>query len=350
MTAATLIDHAAGDLSFPFPDAPPIGRPVSVAPGLYWLRLPMGGRPDHVNNWIIDGPDGWILIDCGMNNAETAAIWQSLFDGFLAGKPISRIVCTHAHVDHVGFLGRLSEMTGAPLTMTLAEFLTATVRINEPPERMLEQARASAHRCGCPPHVIDAMSARRGAVRGNYSGIPTTYDRAIGGQRLKLGDRSWQVLTFGGHSPEMLCLFDPEAKLLIAGDQVLTQITPSINVHPTEPEGDPLAQFYASFPGLKSLPPDTFVLPSHGMPFFGLHPRVDHFHDHHESRLNKIEGFVGAASTAYEVAMQTFPRAMETHVARQAMAEALAHLHFLRNQGRLTSSVDADGVVRFHTV
>lgn len=337
-------------LRFPFAEPPACGMPFEVAPDVYWLRLPLPGRLDHVNNWILRGEDGWTLIDCGLNNTDTTAVWDALFDGFLAGAPVARIIATHAHVDHIGYLGHLVERTGAPLVMTLAEFLTATVRIGEPPERMVEQARQNAQRCGCPPDVVEAMSARRSAVRGSYSGIPLTYRRAIAGQTLRAGGRDWQVMTFGGHSPEMLCLFDPAARILIAGDQVLTQITPSINVHPTEPEGDPLSQFYRSFPELARLPQDTFVLPSHGMPFYGLHARVLEVERHHAARLDKILGFLGEASTPYELSLRTFPAAMTSPVARQAMAEVLAHLHFLRNQGRAASNSDDAGVVHFRRV
>jgi glyoxylase-like metal-dependent hydrolase (beta-lactamase superfamily II) len=43
-----------------------------------------------------------------------------------------------------------------------------------------------------------------------------------------------------GHSPEHVCLFDAEARLLISGDQVLPRITSNVSVTPTEPDADPL--------------------------------------------------------------------------------------------------------------
>jgi glyoxylase-like metal-dependent hydrolase (beta-lactamase superfamily II) len=338
---------AESELDFPFGQAPDFGVATPVAPGIHWVRLPLQGRPDHVNVWLLEDAAGWTVVDCGLNDARTAGIWEELFAGVLGKRPVRQVVATHAHVDHIGWLGHMVERTGAPLTMTLAEYLTAANRVGEPEERMAEQARVVAHRCGCPPGVAEEMSARRRVVRGAYSGVPLHYRRVMAGDRIAAGGRTWEVHTHGGHSPEMLMLFDPDAHLLIAGDQVLTQITPSINVHPTEPWGDPLELFYRSFPALRALPADTYVLPSHGLPFYGLRARIDQVERHHDARLAKIRGFVTGDTSAYEVALKTFERAMQAPVARQALAETLAHLHYLQNTGQVTATEGADGVVRF---
>lgn len=347
MTRGALDGANEGSLMYPFDGPPEDGDTCEVAPGLFWLRMPLDGRPDHVNIWLLEECDGWTVIDCGINNDRTHEIWQRHISGMMKDKPVRQIIATHAHVDHIGYVGRLARQTGAPVTMTLAEFLTGTVRVSEPPERMAEQARRMALSCGCPEDVAERMTLRRRKVRESYSGMPLTYRRTIAGQRLRAGRRDWLISTWGGHSPEMLCMFDEQAGILIAGDQVLTQITPSINVHPTEPRGNPLAQYYQSFTGLKAFPDDTLVLPSHGMPFHGLHRRIDQIRDHHEDRLDKILGFVGAGATPYEVALRTFERAMKSSVARQALSETLAHLHFLVQRQLLIESTDAEGTIRF---
>ena len=86
----------------------------------------------------------------------------------------------------------------------------------------------------------------------------------------------------------MVCLLDRDGKVFIAADQVLSNITPSINVQMREPWGNPLKQFYDSFCVLLGLPDDCAVLPSHGRPFMGLHERVIQLRDHHDERLDFI--------------------------------------------------------------
>lgn len=345
MAADQIADYS--ELIHPVETPPPAGSVMEIASGIHWLRMPLPGRLDHVNLWILEEEDGWTLIDCGLNNPQSAEIWTSLLDGMLSDRPIKNIILTHAHVDHIGYLGHLVEQTGAPIIMTMSEYFGASLRIFEPHERMVAQSTFALNRCGCPPDIMEAMVSRRKEVRTSYSGIPPYFSRAMDGQGMTIGRRYWQFRTFGGHSPEMLCLHDVEGKVLIAGDQVLSQITPSINVYPAEPLGDPLSAFYESFPKLEALDADTFVLPSHGRPFYGLHQRVRYFREHHEERLGKILSYVEGDVTAYEVALKTFARAMETHVARQALAETLAHLHFLEKRGRINSRMDDAGRVYF---
>lgn len=334
------------DLVYPS-ETPPPGGVMEIAPGIHWIRMPLPGRLDHVNLWILEDTSGWVLVDVGINNSVTAAVWDHVFNDILLNKPVNRIILTHCHVDHIGFVNQLVERTGAPVIMTMTEYFSAALRIFEPNERMTAQTVFALTRCGCPPQAMEAMLSRRKEVRSSYSGMPPFFLRAQDGDELEIGKRRWRLYTFGGHSPEMLCLFDPQNNVLIAGDQVLSQITPSINVHPADPFGNPLANFYESFPRLLKLPENTFVLPSHGRPFYGLWQRVGQFQQHHEERLSKILSFIDGSATPYELALKTFTHAMETHVARQALAETLAHLHFAERRGSVRSSTDSHGVVHF---
>ena len=72
--------------------------------------------------------------------------------------------------------------------------------------------------------------------------------------------------------PEHACLFCEETGVLIAGDQILPRISPNISVQAYEPDGDPLARYLGSLTKLRGqLPPDMLVLPSHNLPFRGVH-------------------------------------------------------------------------------
>src|SRR5690349_11816924 len=51
---------------------------------------------------------------------------------------------------------------------------------------------------------------------------------------------------------------------------------------------DPLGSFLASLRRLRALPEDTLVLPSHGVPFYGLRQRVDDLTGHHREQLDKL--------------------------------------------------------------
>ena len=45
------------------------------------------------------------LVDTGFDTRKTQAIWETLLAGPLAGKPVTRVIVTHHHPDHVGLAG-----------------------------------------------------------------------------------------------------------------------------------------------------------------------------------------------------------------------------------------------------
>ena len=100
----------------PLDCAPPEpGQLVKLADDLYWMRFRLPFRLNHINLYAFDTDAGWLLLDCGINSAETAAAWTTMLTGPLAGRPVEGIIVSHYHADHVGYAGPLAERTGAPV-------------------------------------------------------------------------------------------------------------------------------------------------------------------------------------------------------------------------------------------
>jgi hypothetical protein len=93
--------------------------------------------------------------------------------------------------------------------------------------------------------------------------------------------------------------------------------------------------------------PDILVLPSHGLPFRGLHARLGQLRDHHAARLNAALDALVEPRTAAELVPVLFRRELDSHQLSFALGEALAHLRFLEDEGRAIRVVDVDGVHRF---
>src|SRR5207249_2552212 len=53
-----------------------------------------------------------------------------------------------------------------------------------------------------------------------------------GTELLELGGRRLRVEWTPGHSPGHVCLYDAEARILFAGDQLLPDVSPNIGLHP----------------------------------------------------------------------------------------------------------------------
>jgi glyoxylase-like metal-dependent hydrolase (beta-lactamase superfamily II) len=175
------------------------------------------------------------------------------------------------------------------------------------------------------------------------SPIPVAMVRLQDGDELRIGARTWRVVTGSGHSPEHACLVDDAAKLMIAGDQVLPRITSNVSLSLSEPEADPLGEWLASIAKLKRLPDDMLVLPAHGEPFTGLHARLDALAEGHAGRLDALHDHLGEPRRAVDCFSILFGRKIGDNLLGLATGEALAHLRHLEVEGRATRE-ERDGV------
>ncbi len=339
-------------LSAPHPfagvDPPPAGCAHDIAPGVLWLRMPMPLALDHINLWLLADGEGWTAIDCGLTTDATRAAWEAVFAGPMGGRPLTRVLCTHMHPDHVGLADWLCARWSAPLWMTQGEYLSA--RVLSAGLVPTDTASMLAHfRCHGAPE--DARSQLR--ERGNFyarmvPSVPACYRRISHGERLRIGDDIWEVIEGGGHSPEHASLWCAARGLLIAGDLLLPRITTNVSVFPIEPDADALGRYLASLARFDALPADTRVLPSHGLPFSGVHARLRYLRDHHAERLAAVSAACASAPrTAAELVPVLFKRMLDAHQLGFALGEAIAHANHLWALGKLRRSIDDDGIVRF---
>src|SRR5690606_8744105 len=82
--------------------------------GVEAIRIDLPFRLNHVNCFLAETGQGWTVIDAGLNNDETIALWEWK----LQDKQVTDILVTHYHPDHFGYAGRLQEKTGATVRMT----------------------------------------------------------------------------------------------------------------------------------------------------------------------------------------------------------------------------------------
>ncbi len=75
-------------LRFPCGDVPEPGDIKNVAPGIYWLRMPLPFQLNHINLWLIEEEDGWTIVDTGINSQDTRTLWEKIFAEKLQGKPV----------------------------------------------------------------------------------------------------------------------------------------------------------------------------------------------------------------------------------------------------------------------
>lgn len=179
------------------------------------------------NVYFVDDGEGGVVVVDPADHPD--AILQAL-----DGRPVSAILLTHGHYDHVGACAALREATGAPVIANAAE----EDRINNPREGYAGRM--------APPCEVDRT--------------------VVDGDVLQFGKTSWQVMHTPGHTEGSTCYFLDPAQgtnpagrpMLLAGDTLF------YGSHGrTDLPGGNYDEMLASLARLGTLPGDTLVMPGH---------------------------------------------------------------------------------------
>lgn len=332
-------------LSFPHAAPPPAGATVEVAPGVRWLRMPLPFALDHINLWLVDDGEGWAIIDTGLANDATRELWSHILANGLDGRKATRVIVTHFHPDHMGLAGWLTERLGVELWVTETEWLQARLASLDDRPAFESDADTFYRRIGLDDAQRDMLSGRRAQYARRVSPIPIRFRRLSDGMSFPIGAHHWRVVIGRGHAPEHASLHCPALDVFIAGDQVLPKITPNIAVWPHEPDGNPLGRYIASLGHIAAaVPGHVLVLPSHGLPFRGLHLRTHQIAAHHDARLADLEAACAAPRTAADIVPVLFRRKLDAHQLAFAVGETLSHLNYGMEEGRVVRRERDDGV------
>jgi glyoxylase-like metal-dependent hydrolase (beta-lactamase superfamily II) len=321
----------------------PIGEVSRVVEGIHQLKLPVPFPLKFVASYLVEGRDGWTVIDPGFDYPPARETWESEATrmGLDLDRDVTRIIVTHLHPDHIGLARWLEARSGAPVFMLEDEI--ANARHVWDPARGSEAFVEYMMRHGMDPETAGATAGTtRLGVR-----LPDRFVPLQTEDRIELGDSEVRVIHTPGHSDFHFVVHDESRRLLFAGDQLLLKITPNIGLWTfTAPR--PLKRYLDSIEGLRGLEVDL-VFPGHGPLFHDLDGRIEELILHHEERLSVMhEALAGEPATAFEVALRVFPDDLSDHQLRFALAETLAHLEHLADERR-AERLEGD-VVRYRAV
>lgn len=333
---------AALDMAPPAP-----GTMKKLADDLYWIRFALPFRLDHINLFALETDSGWLLVDCGINSAATAAQWQDLLDGPLARRPVVGIVVSHYHADHIGYAGALANRTGAPVYMGAVEYEQALWGLNQTDADYAAMMATVYRRFGLANIHIDAALNAGNYYRSLVGDLPkvTLVDDAhyfI----TKVG--RWQVRFDAGHSPGHMSLTDKDRQLYICIDFLLPRISPNISAKLHDLSYDMLGDYLHYLDQMRTLPADFLVIPGHDWPYYGGASRAEQLCNHHAARLDELVNVIdGTPISTNDAMLALFPFNMNDHEIFFASCEARAHLNHLTTQGRLSHSVNKSNIDLF---
>ncbi len=284
-----------------------------VAENIYSLRLPLPfALPELRERWL--------------------AAWQELQ---IHPRHIRRIVLTHMHPDHFGLAGWLQQQTGAEVLLSPRELEIARLTWIEDvtPERAAIVQRYM-HSAGVGADVAGIILTQQDYLRSLTYPHPQAITPLAQGATIDMGGRRFKAIHAPGHADGQLVFYCAEDRLLLCGDQVLQRITPNIGVWPTT-EPDPLARYLRSLQELSALDV-RLALPGHYAPLDNWQARIAELQVHHAERLDAMYAAAAHGATALEVSYAVFDYdRFSQHEVRFAVAEALAHLEYLAERGRL---------------
>jgi glyoxylase-like metal-dependent hydrolase (beta-lactamase superfamily II) len=336
-------------LVYPLGEPPEPGVAREIAPGLHWVRMPLPFALKWINLWLLEDGDGWTIVDTGVALEQTREYWRAIFEAKLGGRPVTRVICTHMHPDHMGLAGWICRKFGATLWMSRLEYITGRMLVADTGREAPDEGVAFYRAAGWDEDALDSYKVRFGGFGKAVSKMPDAYRRLSDGDTIEIGGRAWRIVTGNGHCPEHACLWQEELKLFISGDQVLPRISSNVSVFPTEPDGDPLADWIDSCKKLlKSVPNDVLVLPAHNEPFYGLHERLQNLIDGHERALDRVlDRIRKEPRRAVDLFGALFARKIGPDLIGMATGEAIAHANCLIGRGLARRVTDNQGVSRY---
>jgi glyoxylase-like metal-dependent hydrolase (beta-lactamase superfamily II) len=291
-----------------------------VFEGVARLTVPMPLGPQHVHCYLLEGADGWTLVDTGLALPDA----DQRFAALARELPVTRIVVTHMHPDHVGGAEQARTATGATVYQGELDYAQCVHVWGNP-----EWPRVIAGwflRHGAPEPItnelIEAGSAYAPFIRYARDPVPLRGGDSVDG---------WEVTEMPGHADGHLCLV--RDGVLVAGDHLLPRISPAVGLYP-DSRPDPLGDYLASLERTARLGL-RLALPGHGEPLEDPAGRARELIEHHRRRLDETSAALDETPrTGYEVSLVLFGAELASAARRFAVAETLSHLERLVREGR----------------
>ena len=320
--------------------------PEELFAGLFRIRIPLPESPlKYLNAYVIKSGDRNLVVDTGLNR-------QECFDAMTAGLSDLKVdlectdfFITHLHADHFGLVNRLVTPS-------------SKIYFNRPDSELIESWEgfepmiAYGGQNGFPEDELRAALHNHPGYKHGSKWMPAL-SIINDGDVFAIGSYRFDCVLTPGHTAGHMCLYEPNHKILIAGDHLLIDITP--NIQCWSDDDNPLESYLESLDKVRALDV-AHVLPGHRRLFTDHRRRIDELKHHHAARAQEaLDILSGGAMSAYAVASkmnwdircdtwEAFPVAQRWF----ATGEAISHLRYLEEAGRLVRSRSGKATVYGH--
>ncbi len=307
-----------------------------ILPDLYRIEIPLPKNPLRaLNSYAIKSSGRNLIIDTGWNEGPCMNAMQAGLKKLGIDIHKTDFFITHLHADHMGLLSRLD--TARSTIYFNQPDADRINRINSAPvwDEFLQYARLN----GFPEDELQA-------VFGSHPGFKFRLEKKLPFHILReddtiaIGEYQFRCVATPGHTKGHMCLYEPGKKILMSGDHILQDITPTIQLW--SDDWNSLEEYLKSLDKIYKYDVEL-VLPGHRSIFRDCWKRIEELKEHHQHRLQEIVAILESGpQNSSQVASQMswditydswdlFPVSQKWF----AIGEAISHLRYLKAKGKV---------------
>lgn len=321
---------------------------------IYLKELPLPNNPlKYLNLYIVHGRGKTksMIVDTGFNREDTKAEILSVMQELKLDFTDTFLYLTHLHSDHVGLAGFFHDKgMDVYISKIDGDLVNASLEEEDP---VWQRTKKRAIQQGLAEDQLDLSDHPGFKFRPNYR---LDFKEAIPGEELQVGEYTFEIMDFKGHTPGITGLYEKKHKLLFCGDHILGKITPNITYW-GENFPDSLGEYLKSLDRCYDLDVDH-LFSSHRHLVDDHRERIRELRNHHKERINEARETLRKTG---EATVRDVTKAMHWDIRAKswddfpksqkwfAAGEAHAHLEYLRHAGEARVE-ERDGILYYSLV
>lgn len=299
-----------------------------VYKNIYQKEIPLPNNPLKIlHSYIIVSDDRNLIIDTGFNREECRQALMSALDELNIDLDKTDLFITHLHSDHSGLA---AELNREGMKVYIGE-IDGKIINDMTDESYWEKFNGYNKLFDLDKYD---MSYKTNPGYRYAPKHPLKYEPLKEGDRLTVGEYSFEIIDIPGHTLGHIGLYDKDHKIFFGGDHVLNRITPNISFRGFE--YNILDTYLKSLKKVQEMDID-YIFSSHRKIVESHRERIDELYNHHEDRLREVTYIINEdEKTVSEVASkmhwdfkadtwEDFPNPQKWF----ATAEAMSHLEHL---------------------
>jgi len=208
-----------------------------ILTNLYKIEIPLPGSPlKALNSYVIKAKERNLIIDTGWNREECMNAMQTGLRELDIDLRRTDFFITHSHADHLGLVSNLATNT-------------STIYFNQPDANRFrfgtnwDDIINFALVSGFPENELQAALNRHPGYKYGPKGHLALHILKED-DTINIGEYLFKCVETPGHTRGHICLYEPNKKIFVAGDHILNDITPNIQLW--SDKGNPLKEYLES--------------------------------------------------------------------------------------------------------